>query len=485
AAAADGSATTQAPSHATDPASQTKPALATLYFGTLVCQRCHAEPSDRVQEPISICRCNELTIWQQQDKHKDAYQALLGPRASRMGKLLDNRTSVSEQKDCLVCHSASLSEQSLADDSFHLEEGVSCAICHGPHEQWVEAHAPPFAKQREAWRRLTGKEKQAQFGLTDLRDPATRAALCTSCHIGNRAEGKVITHEMYAAGHPPLPGIEVAAFSDEMPRHWQYVKEKSRAVQETFKFVPSRFEESQVVLVGGMATFRETMRLLAEQAANDDRKWPQLAQFDCYACHHELESPSWRQHRAANGKPGLPRSPNWPAVLVRLALCHLGQSDQVFNARLKELDEAFDVQPFGKREQISIAALHLVEWTDRPLGALAAATVDDAAARKLLRFLANASQVSALDYDSARQIAWAFRTLAKECFGASNEPWQRATAEAESLSSSLSVRPGRSTLDPLGEALKKRNDFDPKRFREDLSGLSRLLDESLPAPKGP
>ena len=86
------------------------------------------------------------------------------------------------------------------------------------------------------------------------------------------AEGKVITHEMYAAGHPPLAGLEVAAFSDEMPRHWQYVKEKSKTVQETFQVAPSRFEESQVVLVGGMVAFRETMRLLAEEAADDGQK---------------------------------------------------------------------------------------------------------------------------------------------------------------------------------------------------------------------
>ena len=32
--------------------------------------------------------------------------------------------------------------------------------------------------------------------------------MCLSCHLGNAREGRVVTHEMYAAGHPPLPGFE-------------------------------------------------------------------------------------------------------------------------------------------------------------------------------------------------------------------------------------------------------------------------------------
>ncbi|MBI3839841.1 MAG: hypothetical protein HY288_18110 [Planctomycetia bacterium] len=473
------------PGQTTDQAGQPTPVLSKRYFGTRACQRCHAESSDRELEPISICRCNELITWQQHDKHKDAYQALLGDRAQRMGKLLNIETSVSEQRECLTCHSAFLSEQSSADDSFHLEEGISCAICHGPYEQWVVAHAPPFARQRDAWRRLPGKEKQSQFGMTDLRDPTTRAALCASCHIGNHAEGKVITHEMYAAGHPPLPGIEVTTFSDQMPRHWQYAKEKSRAVQEILKVTPSRFEETQIVLVGGVVAFRETMRLLAKEAAADDKQWPQLAQFDCYACHHELETPGWRQHRGSTGRPGQPQSRSWPTVLMRLALHQLRQDDQTLNTRLKSLNDAFDVRPFGKREQISAAAEQLVAWADLQLGALADATVDDAAARELLRFLGAMGQQAGTDYDSARQIGWALQTLCREWSGVSKAHWQSVRAEVDSLNLGLSSRLRRSTLVPLSEGTQKRNDFDPNLFRDDLRRLVQLLDSSPPAPNAP
>ena len=92
-------------------------------------------------------------------------------------------------------------------------EGVSCENCHGPYSGWADPHAvAPF-------RTLPTAQWEA-LGFVDLRSPAGKAEKCLSCHIGNSDEGKVVTHEMYAAGHPPLPSIEVATFTFAMPRHW-------------------------------------------------------------------------------------------------------------------------------------------------------------------------------------------------------------------------------------------------------------------------
>jgi hypothetical protein len=45
---------------------------------------------------------------------------------------------------------------------------------------------------------------------------------CTSCHVGREADGRFVTHEMYAAGHPPLPPLEIlktiACFRFILPR---------------------------------------------------------------------------------------------------------------------------------------------------------------------------------------------------------------------------------------------------------------------------
>ena len=39
---------------------------------------------------------------------------------------------------------------------------------------------------------------------------------------------------MYAAGHPPLPGFEIATFTQQMPKHWVDFADKSADVQDNF-----------------------------------------------------------------------------------------------------------------------------------------------------------------------------------------------------------------------------------------------------------
>ncbi len=76
------------------------------------------------------------------------------------------------------------------------------------------------------WRNLSRKEKESQYGMVDLWDPVTRTKRCLSCHVGNYEEGNVLTHAMYAAGHPPARLPEVSTFSEAMPYHWEYLGEK-------------------------------------------------------------------------------------------------------------------------------------------------------------------------------------------------------------------------------------------------------------------
>ena len=95
-----------------------------------------------------------------------------------------------------------------------LTEGVSCEACHGDGRKWFFEHTD------ETWREVPGAKKQAEYGQIDLRDPYTRTLKCASCHIGNKAEGKFVTHEMYAAGHPPLPPFELVTFARDAPAHY-------------------------------------------------------------------------------------------------------------------------------------------------------------------------------------------------------------------------------------------------------------------------
>ena len=146
---------------------------------------------------------------------------------------------------------------------FAWPRACNCCACHGAYADWVDVHG---GLQVAKWRRLTRKQKEDWYGMKDLWDPIKRTQLCLSCHVGNVGQQKFVTHEMYAAGHPPLPSIEVATFSEGMPRHWETWKEKAerltamkKDIKEyypTYEPETAKFEQSQLVLVGGTAALR-------------------------------------------------------------------------------------------------------------------------------------------------------------------------------------------------------------------------------------
>ena len=124
--------------------------------------------------------------------------------------------------------------------------------------------------------------------MTDLVGPGDARGEVRSCHIGNPDEQKVVTHAMYAAGHPPLPGFETATFSDAEPRHWQYLREKKSSPRRPSASSPTSASRPIWSAASGIVALRETMRLYAAQARPDGSvkgprpHWPDFARFDCY-----------------------------------------------------------------------------------------------------------------------------------------------------------------------------------------------------------
>jgi hypothetical protein len=269
--------------------------------------------------------------------------------------------------------------------------------------------------------------------MTDLWDPVTRAEKCASCHVGNADEQKVVTHAMYAAGHPPLPALEVATFSDAQPRHWQYLREKPPAVQEKLGFKTLKPEQTELAVVSGIVVFRESMKLFAAQARNNglikepETSWPDFARFDCYACHHDLQIPSWRQARGYGGRaPGRPLTPAWPTALVRLGMVvadPTGQAgfDTQFVKTLGAFQKTTSWRPFGDPKQSADAAAACADWAGLVSARIHGmvedpriVVVDKGMTERLLRELCKIAVDEPVDYDTARQIAMAFRTIYTE-----------------------------------------------------------------------
>jgi len=465
-----------------------------LYYGakpTCSNMGCHSGPPNT--EEVLVCRCTEYKTWSLEDKHEIAYKVLLSERAKKMGELLRYKVPVSEHDACLSCHSVVIRDAKLEHKSFKRDEGVTCVVCHGAYEEWVDRHYSYL--NLDKWRAFSRQVKEEKFGMTDLWTPLKRADLCASCHVGNLKPdepAKFVTHEMYAAGHPPLPGFESATFSDQMPKHWQYLREKPDKVKKLLRYDDVDRERTKLILVGAAVSLRESMRLLHRQAddcvkaVDPDKRALNLANFDCYACHHDLKSPSWRQARGYNGKPGrVPMRP-WPTALVKLAIRHATdenaeakEMEGAFTEKWRRLQTAFEDRPFGDPKKIAPAADDLTTWANALAEKLDNKPCDQAAARKLLAQLPSMFQGGTPDYDSARQIAWAFQVMYQELEAKPDPRVEEVIAMLKKeLKLDLPSGRKRNISDELAAGLERLNSYNPSEFNKALEKLAVLVKDN-------
>src|SRR5207248_2552162 len=93
-----------------------------------------------------------------------------------------------------------------------------------------------------------------------------------------------------AAGHPPLPPIEVALFSKNQPQHWRDAKDVPFFSSEAFRGAPPSvrkgyhlgdvdFQDTRLALVGAVLACGESARLTAARAGGEVKRpspspWP-------------------------------------------------------------------------------------------------------------------------------------------------------------------------------------------------------------------
>src|SRR5207248_4661647 len=122
-----------------------------------------------------------------------------------------------------------------------------------------------------SWKALNADAK-FHDGLFPTKDLARRVGRCVECHVGSPA--KEVNHDLIAAGHPRLT-FEYAAYHHLMPRHWTPDKDGANF-------------EVRAWLWGQVATAKASVELLsarAGRAAAGGKIWPELAEYNCYACH--------------------------------------------------------------------------------------------------------------------------------------------------------------------------------------------------------
>jgi hypothetical protein len=478
-----------------DPAKPRKPEDRIL--GADNCTRCHREPTPEDKGPggaSEFLRMDESAIWQKYDLHGKAFAALTSTLGRQMAERL--KFDVAKSAQCLTCHAVDLTpEKKPADKSageFYTRFGVGCEACHGFANLWNTPHAKPSWRDEEP----AAKEK---LGEWDMRNPARRAERCASCHVGQPAEGKFVTHEMYAAGHPPLPAVEVMAFSRDQPMHYAFARDlpylRDLAAKDPercwrlfhFRGAERESQAARQVAVGAVMSFRAAMKALADAARATDpaRDALDLAHFDCYACHHDLQSPSWRQERGYVGVPGRPQIRPGYALLARLVAEGTGgRAAGQFQPKFDALTAAFDRRPFGVPGEVAAAAGELVAWCDAVLKELEEVRFDKAQTARLRKQLAEFAAAkpagpkdATFDYEAAQQLVWAADVLRSELGDA--ERAKRIAAELDALKGlPRQVRDPSDTAflaTRLNDRYRRMYGFEPGPFRAAFARIAALL----------
>ena len=490
------------------------------------CLECHS----RLSRTHDFVQTDTGPVWESQDKHARAFAELqrneslvtriLGFPMSEV--LVDGRVSQREEdrervtalRACLSCHATWPVNES--EPPVELSSGVSCQACHGPGLAWSRPH-------RESWWRLCTPEAKGRLGFADVRDPLARTQLCVSCHVGDHGQGRFVTHAMYAAGHPPLPGFEYTAFRAQMPAHWRSLHDKGpfaaretlppgfdqgRGFRENFGITAADLRSSyreanypgwdhepwrdlphaKDAAVASLATIRGYARLMRDvvDASATNGTPADFALFDCAACHHEL-GPSLLTTRSARAgaRPGRPSLVDWPIAVAQAALdATQDDSQTVVPASKHLLDRWASLQaaatrrPFGDHAEWMAAAEELECWANDQASRLASSSFERTTAMRFAQSLATSSEPLLADYPSARQVAWALREIARDLRW---EPVQRenlfrrATGE-DPLIMELPSGQNRRVVDHLPASLDAAAAYEPEwmrselqRFREELN----------------
>jgi hypothetical protein len=459
------------------------------YHGSETCEICHSPNvvnATKYADAKKFIKMDEWTTWNRNDKHSKAYENLTNERGRQMATWLRVPNVTSKEVGCLGCHSAGAEEldnRVSKEARFNPDQGVSCENCHGPFSGWLTPHLD------SAFRTMPTTDWK-ELGFIDLRSAEGKAEKCLSCHIGNVAEKKVVTHQMYAAGHPPLPSIEVATFTFIMPRHWRLNAEPDRAddVKKSLGYKEGDLEQTKLAIVGAAVALRTSLKLLADEAKTGPpgQDWPDYARFDCWSCHHDLKRDNWRQVRGFNnGPPGRVPVAQWPLTLVEVGierLVLLGEADKSLLAGLKTNEKALrdqaNLRPFGRKDSLAKAAENYATFTNALVEKLGAAKYDRAVALILLRKLVEKAEASTPDYDSARHVAWTIQILVDDLGNTlGNGPDIRAILDDFEAGLKLKLPSGQyyKIEEQLGPALQVIGDYDPATFKKQLGALLKLI----------
>ena len=220
---------------------------------------CHGSVSPSKTYDVLL---NEYVTWSHEDAHSKAYTVLNSPRARTMAAKLGLQNAATA-KVCLDCHTDNVAPDRRGP-KFSVADGVGCEACHGGSERWISTHTSRRATYRE----------NVEKGMYPSANLHERATLCLSCHYGTGE--KFATHRLMAAGHPRL-SFELDTFQAIEPAHYRVDADYERRK-------PS-YSRTQTWAYGQLAAAVTELEALQGPRIDNSATFPELALFNCYACH--------------------------------------------------------------------------------------------------------------------------------------------------------------------------------------------------------
>ncbi len=356
------------------------------HLGVVTCagSTCHGATQPFQNAAISQ---NEFVIWQRKDKHARAYKVLLNDQSKRIARNLGLKAA-HEAKICLDCHADNAPED-LRGKRFQLSDGVGCEACHGGSKRYLGPH-------------VSGENTRQQnldAGMYATETPESRALLCLSCHLGT--DDKFATHRIMGAGHPRI-SFELDTFTELQPAHYK--------VDEDYRKRKQVFSGVQVWAIGQLIAVERFLKLLASPKYRGLGPWPELAFYDCHACHHPMSDRRWRPRELTRALgPGVVRLNDANFLILSQIASRLGPD---LGERFKRAVEDLHKATIEDQASVQAAAARLAEVTGNLRGILIQHSFSAADLKSMLQVMASEGASGEYnDYGAAEQAVMAMAAI--------------------------------------------------------------------------
>ncbi len=442
------------------------------HLGVATCAGpCHSRQSALGVAEGAAMRGSEIVVWQDvntlRGKHSQAFVALQGPRAQDIGRKLGIGDPARAQ-ECLSCHSDDPAAGKRGPQLLR-SDGVSCEACHGgAGGKWLASHYAPGATHAQ----------NVANGMYPTDDPAARARLCASCHLGASAADQYVTHRIMGAGHPRLT-FELELFTALQAHHYEDADYARR------KPIQNR---AKVWAVGQASAMRSDLQLFLDSPHAKAGIFPEETFFDCRSCHRLIsDSDDFRSHWKAN--PGRPTGPGTPvfndANLIMLAAVERAVSPTLA-ATLEARARAFHAALQTDGPAVRRAGEALEGALDEVSASLSRARFDIALTRTMLREVVSASLADRYTtYASAEQAIMAIDSLTRTLADAGRplppappKPGQPPPPGQLALATPAPKpppQPAKAEIDAAYKVVADPNAYDQDAFRRALGQVANRL----------